>query len=131
MIAGFRGAIWGYLFAFAVVMLVRRGRAVRSVIAAQPALVSFLVLYAVTYSLAVAFYKPISGTTLRMLLTHVLPLLFTVSRALTRPPFDRIEWTVGGMLVTPLHFLGFVLLTVVFDAAFTIWPRLMSDFAGY
>ena len=24
-----------------------------------------------------------------------------------------------------------VLLTVIFDAAFTIWPRLMTDFAGY
>ena len=117
--------------AFAVALLATRGRAVLSPITAQPALASFLVLYAVTYTLAVAFYKPISGTTLRMLLTHVLPLLFALSRAFARPPLDRSEWTVGGTLVTPLHFQGFVLLTVLFDAAFTIWPRLMADFAGY
>jgi hypothetical protein len=81
--------------------------------------------------LAVAFYKPISGTTLRMLLTHVLPLLYALSRALSRPPLDRSEWRAAGALVTPVHFFGFVLLTVLFDAAFSIWPRLMSDFAGY
>ena len=108
------------------------GQGSRSVVAAeQPALAGFLVLYAVTYMLAVAFYKPISGTTLRMLLTHVLPLLFTLSRAFAHPRLNRTEWTVGGTLVTPLHFQGFVLLTVLFDAAFSIWPRLMSDFAGY
>jgi hypothetical protein len=117
--------------AFAFVILATRSRAVLSLVAARPALASFLVLYAVTYTLAVAFYKPISGTTLRMLLTHVLPLLFALSRAFARPPLDRSEWTVGGTLVTPLHFQGFVLLTVVFDAAVTIWPRLMGDFAGY
>jgi hypothetical protein len=41
------------------------------------------------------------------------------------------QWNIGGMLVTPVHFQGFVLLTVIFDAAFTIWPRLMTEFAGY
>ena len=116
---------------FAAVLFASRGRAVAAVAAEQPALAAFLVLYGVTYILAVAFYKPISGTTLRMLLTHALPLLFALSRAFAHPRLSRAEWTVAGMLVTPMHFQGFVLLTVLFDAAFTIWPRLMTDFAGY
>ena len=54
---------------FAAVLFASRGRAVAAVAAEQPALAAFLLgLYGVTYILAVAFYKPISGTTLRMLL---------------------------------------------------------------
>jgi len=117
--------------AFAAVLVASRGRSVAAVLSEQPALTGFLVLYGATYLLAVAFYKPISGTTLRMLLTHVLPLLFALSRAFAHPRLSRTEWTVAGSLVTPMHFQGFVLLTVLFDAAFSIWPRLMSDFAGY
>jgi hypothetical protein len=117
--------------AFAAVLFASRGRAVAGVVAEQPALAGFLVLYGITYLLAVAFYKPISGTTLRMLLTHVLPLLFAVSRAFAHPRLSGTQWNIGGMLVTPVHFQGFVLLTVIFDAAFTIWPRLMTEFAGY
>ena len=117
--------------AFAAVLVASRGRPVAEVVAEQPALAGFLVLYGVMYLLATAFYKPISGTTLRMLLTHVLPLLFALSRAFAHPRLNRAEWTVAGTLVTPMHFQSFVLLTVLFDAAFTIWPRLMSDFAGY
>ena len=117
--------------AFAAVLLASRTRAVAAVVAEQPVLAGFLALYGITYVLAVAFYKPISGTTLRMLLTHVLPLLFALSRAFAHPRLRDSQWSVGGMLVTPLHFQGFVLLTVIFDAAFTIWPRLMTDFAGY
>jgi hypothetical protein len=117
--------------AFAAVLFASRGRAVAAVAAEQPALAGFLVLYGVTYLLAVAFYKPISGTTLRMLLTHILPLLFALSRAFAHPRLNGAQWSVGGTLVTPVHFQGFVLLTVLVDAAFSIWPRLMADFAGY
>ena len=117
--------------AFAAALFASRSRAVAAIVAEQPALAGFLVLYGITYVLAVAFYKPISGTTLRMLLTHVLPLLFALSRAFAHPRLRDTQWSVGGMLVTPRHFLGFVLLTMIFDAAFTIWPRLMTDFAGY
>jgi hypothetical protein len=117
--------------AFAAVLIASRGRAVAAVIAEQPALTGFLALYGICYLLAVAFYKPISGTTLRMLLTHVLPLLFALSRAFADPRLRDTQWNAGGMTVTPVHFYGFVLLTVIFDAAFTIWPRLMTDFAGY
>jgi hypothetical protein len=117
--------------AFAAVLFASRSRAVSAIVVEQPALAAFLVLYGITYLLAVAFYKPISGTTLRMLLTHVLPLLFALSRAFAHPRLRDTQWNAGGMLVTPVHFHAFVLLTVIFDAAFTIWPRLMTDFAGY
>ena len=116
---------------FAALLFASRARAVTAIVGEQPALAAFLVLYAITYTLATAFYKPISGTTLRMLLTHVLPLLFALSRAFAHPRLSGTQWNVGGMLVTPAHFQGLVLLTVIFDAAFTIWPRLMTDFAGY
>jgi hypothetical protein len=117
--------------AFAALLFASRVRTVAAVAAGQPALAGFLVLYAITYALAVAFYKPISGTTLRMLLTHVLPLLFALSRAFAHPRLKGTQWSIGGMFVTSVHFHGFLLLTVLFDAAFTIWPRLMTDFAGY
>jgi hypothetical protein len=120
-----------FYLAFAAVLCASRLRAVRGLIAGQPALTVFLVLYAVIYTLAVAFYKPISGTTLRMLLTHVLPLLFALSRAFAHPSLAGTEWQVAGASITARHFHGFVLLNVLFDAAFTIWPRLMADFAGY
>jgi hypothetical protein len=54
-----------------------------------------------------------------------------MSRALAGPRLSGTQWSAGGMLGTPMGFQGVVVLTVIFDAAFTIWPRLMTDFAGY
>ena len=89
----------------------------------------FLVLYAVVYLLAIAFYKPISGTTGRMLLAHVAPLLFSVTWFITRPEFR--DSPVTPLALTTRHFHLFVFATMLFDVGFMLWPRLFADFTGY
>jgi hypothetical protein len=97
----------------------------------HPTLVAFLSVYAAVYLLAVAFYKPISGTTLRMLLTHVLPLLFVLLYFLSRVPFRDTRWEIAGQVITVTHLHLLVLATIAMDSVFTLWPRVMSEFAGY
>jgi hypothetical protein len=98
---------------------------------AQAALSTFLVLYTVTYLLAMAFYQPISGTTQRMLLAHLAPLLFVLSRFFTRPPFRHHTWRIAGGPATPHHFQLLMIATIAFDLVFALRPRLLADFAGY
>jgi hypothetical protein len=85
----------------------------------------------VVYVLAVSFYKPISGTTLRMLLVHVTPLLFAVSYLSAREPFRMTEWRIAGATVTPRHFHLLVTAVLAFDLLFLFRPRLIGALAGY
>ena len=128
--------LWYFKFAalyvlFAALIMTKAARGVAELMSAHRAVAAFVILYGLTYLLAVAFYKPISGTTLRMLLTHVLPLLFAISWLLTHRPFDRVEWRIGGVSLTPAHLQVFLLATALLDTAFAVWPRLTTDFAGY
>jgi hypothetical protein len=93
--------------------------------------VCFLAAYAVVYLLAIAFYKPISGTTGRMILAHVAPFLFACGWLLTRSPFAGVSWTIAGANIDTRHLHLFALAMVVFDVAFGLWPRLFAHFAGY
>lgn len=91
----------------------------------------FLALYGGAYLAAVSFYHPISGTTLRMLLAHLAPLLFMISLLSARAPFRDVEWRLAGVTVTPRHFHLLILATILQDLVFIQWHRLMEDFAGY
>jgi hypothetical protein len=117
--------------AFAVVLGLSQREALRRLAAGHAALLCFLALYAVVYLLAIAFYKPISGTTGRMLLAHVAPLLFAISWFVTRVPFRDATWTVAGLPLAARHFHVLVFAMVLFDVAFMLWPRLFADFTGY
>ena len=128
--------LWYFKFSvmyvlFAAVLIVTAWRPFRALVRAQPFVFAFMALYAVVYSAAVAFYQPISGTSLRMLLVHLAPLLFTVSVLTVTPPFRDVRWTVAGVAVTPIHFHVLMLAAVTFDVVFVLWWRLMADFAGY
>jgi hypothetical protein len=116
---------------FAGALVVSNRAAFARLVRGRPALSIFLLLYAAVYLLAVAFYKPISGTTLRMQLTHVLPLLFVLSCLMVRRPFSETAWRVGGATLTPAHGHVGVSIAIGFDLVFTLWPRLMAEFAGY
>jgi hypothetical protein len=116
---------------FAGALVVSNRAAFARLVRGRPALSIFLLLYAAVYLLAVAFYKPISGTTLRMQLTHVLPLLFVLSCLMVRRPFSETTWRVGGATLTPAHGHVGVSIAIGFDLVFTLWPRLMGEFAGY
>ena len=116
---------------FGVALLSANRRAFMSLARSRLALFIFLVLYAGAYIVGVSFYQPISGTTLRMLLAHVAPLLFVLSALCVREPFRHTLWNVAGLEVGPQHFMMMVAVTMGLDVMFAIWPRIMRDFAGY
>jgi hypothetical protein len=116
---------------FALALLVSGRRAVVDLVRAEPALAAFLVLYALVYTAAVSFYQPISGTTLRMLLVHVAPFLFAVSRLAAAPGLRDLRWTVAGQPLGAAHFYLAVIVTMGLDVVFVLWPRLSAEFAGY
>lgn len=97
----------------------------------RTALLVFLLLYGTAYALAIAFYKPISGTTLRMLLAHVAPLLFAASCLFWRTGVRDRRWILLRTPVGVEHFHALVIATVCLDVMFTLWSRVTTDFAGY
>lgn len=117
--------------AFAVAVALSQRRALRGFVRAHAALVVFLVLYAVVYLLAIAFYKPISGTTSRMFLAHVAPLLFALTWFVTRPPLDTTAWRVAGTTIATRHVHLLIAAMILADVGFMLWPRLFADFTGY
>ena len=106
---------------FGALLIASHRRAFAELVRSRPALSVFLAVYAAVYIAAVSFYQPISGTTLRMLLTHVAPLLFVLSCFFARPPFNAVS----------RYFHVAVTAVIAIDLAFFFWPRLMRDFAGY
>ena len=116
---------------FAAALVVAGRRHVAALVRADPAVFTFLALYALVYAAAVAFYQPISGTTLRMLLVHVAPFLFAVSRLAAAPGLRDVHWTVYGVTLGAAHFYLAVIATMALDIVFVLWPRLSAEFAGY
>lgn len=117
--------------AVAVALAARFRTEFRRLLSRYAALCTFLALYAAVYLLAIAFYKPISGTTSRMFLAHVAPLLFSICWFTTRAPFSGGVWRIAGVEVTPRHFHLLVLVTMLLDIVFMLRPRLFADFTGY
>jgi hypothetical protein len=117
--------------AFAGLLMVTCRRPFARLVCEHGALFAFMLLYGVAYLTAIAFYRPISGSTSRMLLAHLAPLLFVLSCFFVRPPFRDVQWRAAGIPVTPGHFHLLVLATIALDLVFTLPPRLMESFAGY
>ncbi len=117
--------------ALALLLIVRGWRPFVAMVREAPAVFGFVGLYAVVYSAAVAFYQPISGTSLRMLLAHLAPFLFAVSALSAHAQFRDLTWTVAGVTVSSRHFHLLLLVTILLDVVFVQWGRLMSQFAGY
>jgi hypothetical protein len=116
---------------FGVAAVLLAWREVRGIVRRHWVTAVFFLLYGVVYTLATAFYQPISGTTLRMLLTHVAPMLFAISALVWRTSIGARSWRVAGVTLRPMHFPVVMVAVVCFDVAFRIWPWLMVDFAGY
>jgi hypothetical protein len=112
----------------AAMAAVRRPAAVGALVRRHLALIVFMLCYAVVYLLAIAFYKPISGTTGRMILAHMAPLLFALAWFLTRPAF-RDAPLVGRVRVA--HLQPVVLGLMLFDVSFRLWPQLFATYTGY
>jgi hypothetical protein len=98
----------------------------------SPAAVAFLLLYGITYLIGIAFYAPVSGTgTSRFLIAHLTPLFFVLSLFLVRESARRTEWSIGGTTIGVPHFHLLVSVSLAFDIAFVIWPRLMTTYGGF
>ena len=99
---------------------------------ARAALTVFLLLYAGVYSVATAFYHPISGTgTTRFLIAHLTPLLFALSWFFAHREIAPATWTISGITITLPHAHMFIASTLAMDLAFTLWPRLMTTYGGF
>ena len=84
------------------------------------------------YLLGIAFYAPVSGTgTTRFLIAHLTPLLFVSSSLLAASALRTTEWRVAGTRVTLQHVHLLVFVSLAFDIAFVIWPRLMGTYGGF
>ena len=54
-----------------------------------------------------------------------------LSLFLASDPGRRTEWTVGGATIGVPHFHLLVSVSLAFDIAFVIWPRLMTTYGGF
>jgi hypothetical protein len=113
-------------------LAVHARRELTAVIRRHVAAALFLLLYAAVYLLGIAFYAPVSGTgTTRFLIGHLTPLFFVLSLLLAESALRTTEWRVAGARVTLQHFHLLVFVSLAFDIAFVIWPRLMNTYGGF
>jgi hypothetical protein len=118
--------------ACALGVAIGRGAAVREMAARQQAAAVFLALYSGAYLIGIAFYAPVSGTgTTRFLIAHLTPLFFVVSVFFAAGAIQQSEWRVAGLRLTLQHFHLLVFVSLAFDIAFVIWPRLMTTYGGF
>jgi hypothetical protein len=128
--------LWYFKFSamyvlFAVALIVTGWSPFVALVRTQPYVFLFMLWYGIGYAAAVAFYQPISGTSLRMLLVHLAPLLFVISKLSALPAFRELQWTVAGATVRSVHFHLLLLVTILLDMTFVLPWRLTADFAGY
>ncbi len=113
-------------------LAVRARKELTAVIRRHVAAALFLLLYGAVYLLGIAFYAPVSGTgTTRFLIAHLTPLFFVLSSLLAASALRTTEWFVAGTRVTLQHFHLLVFVSLAFDIAFVIWPRLMNTYGGF
>jgi hypothetical protein len=120
-----------YLAALLLVLTTRRRLIARFIVSNMP-LAVFLLLYAVGYLLAIAFYYPTSGTgTARFLLAHLPPLFFAISYLLSRKTVESAPWRLGGLTLRVRHFHVLVFAILTIDVTIHLWPRLMTTYGGF
>jgi hypothetical protein len=101
-------------------------------VAVHAAFSLFLLAYAVVYLAGTAFFSITSSTgTTRFFITHLTPLLFTLSYLSARPPFSLTRWTVGATTITTTHVHMVIAIALAAGLAFSWWPRLMTSYGGF
>lgn len=115
-----------------IAVIVANRNAALEVVRSRPAESLFVLAYAGVYLMATAFYEPISGTgTTRLLMAHIMPLLFVASLFLAEPSMAATRWKVAATTVTMSHVHIFVTATIALDILFVVWPRLMTTYGGF
>jgi hypothetical protein len=118
--------------AFAAALIWSAPRSFVAFVRDHAAIVVFVAGYGLLYVIGTAFYAPISGTgTMRFLLAHVAPLLFSIAYFATRTRLRETYWTAAGVIVTPQHVQLLIAATIGLDLVFTFWPRLMGTYGGF
>jgi len=94
----------------------------------------FFCIYCAAYLFLIAFYAPISASgTTRFLLANMAPLLFTLAYFSTRERLKATTLRLNATRLTPMHFHGAVIVMMLADIPFAVWPRLMdaAKFGGF
>lgn len=123
--------VLGYLVV-AGALIASNTRAFAALARRHAALMLFLALYAGVYVCGTALFSSTSGTgTTRFVITHLTPLLFTLSYFFTLQPFSHTRWRLGPIVVSThgVHVALTVALAV--GLAFFWWPRLMTTYGGF
>ena len=92
----------------------------------------FMMLYAVAFLFASAFYNPVSATgTTRYIIAHLTPFFFVLAYFTTMEPFRRTAWRIGRLRITTLHADLAVSATLAFSIVFVLWARLETTYGGF
>ena len=65
------------------------------------------------------------------LLAHALPFFFVASRLIWRSRLSAEQWRLGAVVLTTAHAQWLVTATILFNAAFRVWPRLLTTYGGF
>jgi hypothetical protein len=128
---------WYYPFVilyvlYAGALIAARRRPFADLVRRHASIALFLVLYAVVFLLASAFYNPISATgTSRYLIAHLTPLFFTLAYFTTMEPFRRTTWRIGRVRIRTLHADLAISAALAYSIAFVLWDRLATTYGGF
>ncbi len=116
----------------AAAVIAARPRAFASLVRSNAAFTLFLVAYATVYLAGTAFFSVTSSTgTTRFFITHLTPLLFTLSYLISLTPFRDTTWRIGRLAVRPAHAHIAIAVSLAIGIAFFWWPRLMTTYGGF
>jgi hypothetical protein len=103
---------------------------VRTLLGEHAALAGFAMLYFAGYLTLAAFYAPISGTGVaRFTLAMYLPLLYVAASLRWQPAFRDLGPPASRSRAARAEW--FLLATLALDVPFSIWPRLLTTYAGF
>jgi hypothetical protein len=121
--------VLGTLLATGYVLWPARARA-GTLLREHAALSGFVVLHFAVYLTLAAFYAPISGTGVaRFTLSVYLPLLCVAAALRWHPAFRDPQPAAAGSRAARAEW--FLLATLALDVPFSIWPRLLTTYAGF
>ena len=128
---------WYYPFVllyvgYASALIAANRRAFLSLLRRHASTALFMILYAVVFLFASAFYNPISATgTSRYLIAHLTPFFFVLAYFTTMEPFRRTTWRIGRVRVRTIHADLVISATLAWSIGFVLWNRLATTYGGF
>jgi len=117
---------------YASALIAANRRAFLSLLRRHASTALFMILYAVVFLFASAFYNPISATgTSRYLIAHLTPFFFVLAYFTTMEPFRRTTWRIGRVRVRTIHADLVISATLAWSIGFVLWNRLATTYGGF